>query len=173
MASVLLDTKTVAVGTIYCIGKNYEAHAKEMRNKLGLEFSDTAATQEPIVFSKPASSLIHSGESITIPRFRGKAISNEMHHELELVVLIGRRAVEVSEENAADYVAGFGVGLDMTLRDRQTEAKRNGQPWLLRKGSELQQSYPISSPCHCIRLAKWQSNSKKTGSACNLAIRVR
>ncbi|RFM23022.1 MAG: FAA hydrolase family protein [Candidatus Thermochlorobacter aerophilum] len=134
MASVLLDTKTVAVGTIYCIGKNYEAHAKEMRNKLGLEFSDTAATQEPIVFSKPASSLIHSGESITIPRFRGKAISNEMHHELELVVLIGRRAVEVSEENAADYVAGFGVGLDMTLRDRQTEAKRNGQPWLLSKG---------------------------------------
>ncbi len=134
MASVLLDTKTVTVGTIYCIGKNYEAHAKEMRNKLGLDFSDTAATQEPIVFSKPASSLIHSGESITVPRFRGKAISNEVHHELELVVLIGRQAVEVSEANAADYVAGFGVGLDMTLRDRQTEAKKNGQPWLLSKG---------------------------------------
>ncbi len=134
MASVSLEAKTFTVGTIYCVGKNYEAHAKEMRDKLGLNFPDTTAAQEPIVFSKPASALIHSGESIAIPHFRGKAISSEMHHELELVVLVGQRAVQVSEERAADYVAGFGIGLDMTLRDRQTEAKKNGQPWLLSKG---------------------------------------
>jgi 2-keto-4-pentenoate hydratase/2-oxohepta-3-ene-1,7-dioic acid hydratase in catechol pathway len=134
MASVSLESKTIAVGTIYCVGKNYEAHAKEMRDKLGLNFPDTAAVQEPIIFSKPASALIQSGENIAMPHFKGEPISSEMHHELELVVLIGRRAIEVSEANAADYVAGFGVGLDMTLRDRQTQAKKNGQPWLLSKG---------------------------------------
>lgn len=133
MNSVLLNGKTIPVGTIYCVGKNYEAHAKEMREKLGLNFPDAPA-EAPILFSKPAISLAQSGESLSIPRFKGKPISNEMHHELELVVLIGKHAIAISETEAADYVAGFGVGLDMTLRDRQTEAKKNGQPWLVSKG---------------------------------------
>lgn len=133
MTSVLLHRKPIAVGTIYCVGKNYEAHAKEMREKLGLNFPDAPA-EAPILFSKPAVSLAQPGESLSIPRFKGKPISNEMHHELELVVLIGKRAIEIDENEAADYVAGFGVGLDMTLRDRQTEAKKNGQPWLVSKG---------------------------------------
>lgn len=133
MTSVSLNSQTIAVGTIYCVGKNYEAHAKEMREKLGLNFPDAPA-EAPILFSKPAVSLAQPGESLSIPRFKGKPISNEMHHELELVVLIGKRAIEIGETEAADYVAGFGVGLDMTLRDRQTEAKKNGQPWLVSKG---------------------------------------
>ncbi|MFN3385764.1 MAG: fumarylacetoacetate hydrolase family protein [Candidatus Thermochlorobacter sp.] len=133
MNSVLLNGKTIPVGTIYCVGKNYEAHAKEMREKLGLNFSDVSL-EEPIIFSKPASSLVHSGAYIRIPHFKGQPISHDMHHELELVVLIGKRALEISEAEAADYVAGFAVGLDMTLRDLQTRAKQNGQPWLVSKG---------------------------------------
>lgn len=133
MSSVSLNGGTLTVSTIYCVGKNYEAHAKEMREKLGLNFAE-APLDEPILFSKPASSLVHSGACISIPQFKGQPISHDMHHELELVVLIGKRAIAISETEAADYVAGFGVGLDMTLRDRQTRAKQNGQPWLVSKG---------------------------------------
>ncbi|MCS7012537.1 MAG: fumarylacetoacetate hydrolase family protein [Chloroherpetonaceae bacterium] len=134
MATVFLGTTPIQVGTIFCVGKNYEAHAREMRERLGLGFPDKAPEQEPIVFSKPSSALIHSGECIKIPHFGGKPISNELHHELELVVLIGKQAVSLSEQEADACIAGFGVGLDMTLRDRQTEAKKNGQPWLIAKG---------------------------------------
>lgn len=134
MATVFLGNTPIQVGTIFCVGKNYEAHAKEMREKLGLNLPDTAAEEEPILFSKPASALIHSGEYVSVPYFKGKPIGSELHHELELVVLIGKPAEAVRESDAEAYIAGFGVGLDMTLRDRQTAAKKHGQPWLVSKG---------------------------------------
>ncbi len=133
MSIVHLDNSEVQVSTIYCIGKNYDAHAKEMREKLG-DKSPSEKPAEPMVFSKPASSLIQSGEAIEFPKLYGKSLSSEMHHEVELVALIGKDAINVSSNDAEKYVAGFGVGLDMTLRDKQQEAKKNGAPWLVSKG---------------------------------------
>jgi fumarylpyruvate hydrolase len=133
MSIVYLDGAEIPVGTIYCIGKNYDAHAKEMREKLG-DKTATEKSAEPIVFSKPASSLIQSGKTIVFPTVYGRSLSSEMHHEVELVALIGIDATNVQIDGAEKHVAGFGIGLDMTLRDKQQEAKKNGTPWLVSKG---------------------------------------
>lgn len=134
MASVTLGKDQVSVGSIYCIGKNYEAHAHEMRQ---WEKSSNAPVQPqllPIVFSKPASSLIHSGGKIQVSSFNGQQIGTALHYETEFVILIGKHACQVPEEAALEYVSGYGIGLDMTLRDLQLEAKKQGNPWLVSKG---------------------------------------
>lgn len=153
MPVISLHSVSVAVGTIYCIGKNYADHAEEMarlenlrpesRPKENLQADarpsvhiDAAAGEaaEPMVFSKPASSLIYSGGRIEIPRLNGKNISEALHYETELVVAIGRTAEYVSPAESLGVVSGYAVGLDMTLRDRQSAAKRSGHPWLISKG---------------------------------------
>lgn len=131
MSAIQLGNQILSVGSIYCIGKNYDAHAKEMAAMIQL---DATKTEEPIVFSKPAASLIHSGGTIQIPTYNGKPISNEMHHEVELVLVVGKNAQNVSEEEAGKIISGFGIGLDMTLRDVQSAAKKSGNPWLVSKG---------------------------------------
>jgi 2-keto-4-pentenoate hydratase/2-oxohepta-3-ene-1,7-dioic acid hydratase in catechol pathway len=131
MSFVQLGSETLSIGTIYCIGKNYETHAKEMEKLIQLDATPTAT---PIVFSKPASSLIQSGGAIQIPIYNGKPISNDLHHETELVLVIGTDAEKISEAESASVIAGFGIGLDMTLRDVQSEAKKGGNPWLVSKG---------------------------------------
>jgi 2-keto-4-pentenoate hydratase/2-oxohepta-3-ene-1,7-dioic acid hydratase in catechol pathway len=134
MATVTLGKDQVSVGTIYCIGKNYEAHAHEMRQ---WEHSPNVPIQyqsEPIVFSKPASSLIHSGGKIQVSTFNGQPIGTALHYETEFVIFIGKHACQVPAESALNYVSGYGIGLDMTLRDVQTEAKKSGNPWLVCKG---------------------------------------
>ncbi len=131
MSSIHLGSETASIGTIYCIGKNYDAHAKEMEKMIQL---DSTPTETPIVFSKPAASLIASGETIQIPIYNGKPISNDLHHETELVLVVGKDAENVSEQDAASVISGFGIGLDMTLRDVQSDAKKAGNPWLVSKG---------------------------------------
>lgn len=111
-----------------CIGKNYEKHAREM---------GSAVPSDPVIFMKPSTALVRSGGVVQIPR-----VSKDMHHELELVVVIGRTARDVSEAQAMDYVLGYAVGLDMTLRDLQSVAKKNGEPWAIAKGFDT--SAPIS-----------------------------
>jgi len=118
----------LSVGKILCLGRNYPAHAKEMK-------ADTPST--PVVFLKPSTALIGSGETVIIPKF-----SHEVHHEVELVVVIGRRARSISAEMAMNHVAGYAVGLDMTLRDVQAEAKSKGLPWSVAKGFDT--SAPVS-----------------------------
>jgi 2-keto-4-pentenoate hydratase/2-oxohepta-3-ene-1,7-dioic acid hydratase in catechol pathway len=97
------DGYQLEVGTMYCIGKNYAKHAAEMGG---------AVPKEPVVFLKPPAAYIPDGAEIIIPDF-----SNNVHHEVELVVAIGKDATDVSKENALDYVAGYAVGIDVTLRD--------------------------------------------------------
>ncbi|NEX13150.1 MAG: FAA hydrolase family protein [Prosthecochloris sp.] len=122
--------------SIYCVGKNYQLHAEEMlrweseEEEIGKK---AEKPEEPIIFLKPSSSL-SSNKKTSIPLYRGKPISNNMHYEAELVVLIGRDADNVTEENALSCVAGYGIGLDMTLRDVQMDAKGRGEPWLKSKG---------------------------------------
>jgi 5-carboxymethyl-2-hydroxymuconate isomerase len=114
------SNEPITVGKILCIGRNYVAHAREMKS---------GVDETPVFFLKPASALIHDGGTILIP-----PISNDVHHEVELTVLIGKDGKSISKANALSHVAGYGVGLDMTLRDVQAKAKEKGLPWTLAKG---------------------------------------
>ncbi|HCD53536.1 MAG TPA: fumarylacetoacetate hydrolase family protein [Balneolaceae bacterium] len=115
--------------SVFCVGRNYSEHAKEM----GHNVSD-----EPIIFLKPISALCDSGSIIELP-----AKSNEVHHEAELVVAIGKSGKNIPENNASTYVAGFGIGIDFTARDLQKVAKQNGNPWSVAKGFD--QFAPVST----------------------------
>lgn len=110
---------TLPVGVIYCIGRNYLEHAKEMGN---------AVHSDPVVFIKPPSAHTISGSKVAIPNY-----SNLMHHEVELVVVVGKDCNSVNSQEAIDYVSGYGVGIDFTLRDIQSKAKESGLPWATAK----------------------------------------
>ena len=120
--------RTVTVGKMLCLGRNYVAHAAEM----GAE-----VPRVPVVFMKPSTALPADQGRIRFPAF-----ARELHHEVELVVLIGATARDVRAEEAMAHVAGYGVGLDMTLRDLQAEAKKGGLPWTVAKGFD--DSAPVS-----------------------------
>ena len=107
-------------GKLLCIGRNYAAHAAELGN---------AVPTEPMVFLKPASALVESRSDIVLP-----PQSNDVHHEVELVCLIGERGKDIPESQALRHVAGYAVGLDMTARDLQQKAKDKGHPWSVAKG---------------------------------------
>jgi 2-keto-4-pentenoate hydratase/2-oxohepta-3-ene-1,7-dioic acid hydratase in catechol pathway len=123
------DGESLPVGKILCLGRNYPEHIKEMK-------AETAAT--PVVFIKPSTALVDSGEWVVIP-----PISSDVHHEVELVVVIGRDGHGIPVEKAMEHVAGYAVGLDMTLRDVQAEAKKRGLPWSVAKGFDT--SAPLSA----------------------------
>lgn len=107
------------INKIVCVGRNYADHAKELGNEI---------PEKPVLFLKPASAVIYSGEKIIHPSF-----SNEMHHECELILLIGNDIKNCNKEEAENSIAGYGIGLDMTLRDVQNELKKKGNPWTLAK----------------------------------------
>lgn len=109
----------VPIGKIVCVGRNYAAHAKELGNEVP-EF--------PVIFLKAASNVIYSGEAVIHPKY-----SNNLHHEVELVLYIGDTIKNVNEEEAEKAIYGYAVGLDMTLRDLQFEFMKKGDPWTLAK----------------------------------------
>jgi 5-carboxymethyl-2-hydroxymuconate isomerase len=113
------SSEKISIGKIVCVGRNYSAHAKELGNEV---------PKFPIIFLKPASNLIFSGENIIHPPY-----SNEMHHEVELVLLIGKTTKNADNIQAEQAIKGYTVGLDMTLRDIQNELKAKGHPWTLAK----------------------------------------
>lgn len=108
------------VGTIFCIGRNYAEHAAELGNPV---------PASPIVFLKPRSAISFDGTSIVLPRS-----STQVQHEVEIVIAIGSAVKMVSEENALSVIAGYAVGIDVTARDTQNEAKKQGHPWTFAKG---------------------------------------
>lgn len=105
---------------IVCIGRNYVAHIRELQNEV---------PDSPVVFLKPPSSIIRSGEQIVIP-----PASNDVHHEVELVAEIGVKCRNVHVEEAMSVVRAYAVGLDLTARDIQSVAKKKGLPWTVAKG---------------------------------------
>lgn len=107
------------ISNIYCIGRNYSQHAVELGNNL---------EAEPVVFSKPNTSLILDNH-IHLPAF-----SNNIHYETELVIRIAQAAFAIPEDRAASYYDSVAVGLDLTARDLQTHLKTKQLPWLLAKG---------------------------------------
>jgi len=120
--------KEFRINNIFCVGKNYADHAKEMGGEV---------PKEPIIFLKPTSAIICDGENIVLPK-----MSTNVHHEVEMTVLIGKRGKDIPLSEAMKHVAGYGVGLDMTMRDKQIEAKKGGNPWSIAKGFDT--SAPLS-----------------------------
>ena len=115
-----LDPLGISAGTVFCVGRNYAAHAKELGNSV---------PTEPVVFLKPASALMHSGGAIIKP-----SASNRVDHEVEVVVALARGGRNISVEQALDCVAGYAVGIDVTARDLQEVAKKKALPWAVSKG---------------------------------------
>ena len=119
---------TFTVGKIVCLGQNYLDHIRELGNKV---------PDRAVIFCKPSSSLLADGGVIEIPEY-----SNDCHHELELALLVGKTGKQIQEGTALSYLAGYGVALDLTLRDIQSEQKSRGLPWEIAKGFDT--SCPIS-----------------------------
>ncbi|MBI3258054.1 MAG: fumarylacetoacetate hydrolase family protein [Ignavibacteriae bacterium] len=126
---IFTDDTELPVGTMYCIGRNFSAHAKEM----GAELPESA-----LVFIKPPTAFVPNQTAISIP-----SISKNMHHEVEMVVIIGKECSNITASSALEYVAGYAVGIDLTLRDVQALAKQRGEPWAIAKG--FAGSAPIST----------------------------
>lgn len=103
------------VGKIVCIGRNYLDHIRELNN---------VVPETPILFMKPATALFPLDAPIRLPEGRG-----ECHHEVELAVLVGQTLCHADAAMARQAVAGYGVALDLTLRDLQNELKKKGHPW--------------------------------------------
>ena len=120
------------VRRIYCIGRNYEKHVAEM----GYDVKRS----KPFYFAKPADTIVLSGGEVRYP-----PRTEDFHHEIELVVAIGQGGRDIPVESALDYVYGYAVGIDLTRRDLQRDAKDKARPWETAKGFD--QSAPIS-PIH-------------------------
>jgi 5-carboxymethyl-2-hydroxymuconate isomerase len=115
-------TNNSTFGKILCLGKNYLAHAEEMQDILH-------DVEKPLIFLKPSSSVVLEPSPIILPSY-----SNEIHHEIELAVEIGKSGKNISITKADDFIAGYRISLDLTARDIQREAKKMGWPWVIAKG---------------------------------------
>ena len=104
---------------IFCIGRNYSEHAKELGN---------AVPENPVVFSKPDTALLKNGEPFYHPDF-----SNDVHHEIELVIRINKMGKKIQPKFARNYFNEIGLGIDFTARDIQQQLKEKGLPWELAK----------------------------------------
>ena len=129
IAFTLNDGNTIPVGTFYCIGRNYAAHAREMGAEL---------PTSPLVFLKPPSAYLPFEHAV----LRRPEYSQEMHHEVEIAIVIGKDIPLDCTSGFEQYIAGYGIALDLTLRDIQKKAKEKGEPWALSKG--FRHSAPVS-----------------------------
>lgn len=112
------------VNRVYCVGRNYEDHAKEM---------GFTGREPPFFFLKPANAIVvvNAGETGSIPY---PTLTKNFHHEIELVVAIGAGGKNIQAADAAKHIFGYAVGLDMTRRDLQSDMKKQGRPWCIGKG---------------------------------------
>ena len=117
------------VRRVYCVGRNYAAHAREMGHDPDRE--------PPFFFDKPADALVPNGGEVPYP-----PMTSDLHHEIELVVALGKGGAEIPEQRALEHVFGYAVGIDLTRRDLQAEAKKLARPWDMAKGFD--HSAPIS-----------------------------
>lgn len=122
------DTRRFPVNRIYCVGRNYADHAREMGHDPDRE--------PPFFFMKPATSIVTDGKDMQYP-----SLTQDLHHEIEMVVAIGIGGSNISPADALKHVWGYGVGLDMTRRDLQGEAKKMGRPW------DTGKAFDESAPC--------------------------
>ncbi|MGH8147467.1 MAG: fumarylacetoacetate hydrolase family protein [Rhodanobacteraceae bacterium] len=119
------------VHRIYCIGRNYAEHAKEMG-------AQAVSRANPVFFMKPADAVVAEGGDIPYP-----SVTHELHHEVEMVVGLQRGGRNIDAAQASGCVFGYGVGLDLTRRDLQAAMKAKGLPWDVAKGFDA--SAPVSA----------------------------
>jgi fumarylpyruvate hydrolase len=119
------------VHRIYCVGRNYVEHAIEM---------GFSGRESPFFFMKPADAVVPVAEG-AVGRMHYPGLTQNLHHEVELVVAIGTGGRNIPAATALDHVWGYAVGLDMTRRDLQNDAKKQGRPWCIGKGFD--ESAPI------------------------------
>ena len=118
------STDLFPVHRIYCVGRNYEEHAKEM---------GFSGREPPFFFAKPADAVLPVPNG-SAGEFPYPGLTSNLHHELEWVVAIGKRGRDIAAADASSYIWGYAVGLDMTRRDLQGEMKKQGRPWEIGKG---------------------------------------
>ena len=119
------------VRRVFCVGRNYAAHAREMGSDPNRE--------PPFFFTKPADAVVPASGAVPYP-----PLTDDLHHEIELVVALGAGGSNVDADRALDLVWGYGVGLDLTRRDLQAVAKDAGRPWDMAKG------FDASAPCSAL-----------------------
>ena len=119
------------VHRIYCVGRNYEEHAKEM---------GFTGREPPFFFMKPADAIVVAPPGATTP-LPYPSLTTNLHHEIELVVAIGKGGKNIAAADALSHIYGYAVGLDMTRRDLQNDMKKQGRPWSIGKGFDY--SAPI------------------------------
>jgi fumarylpyruvate hydrolase len=133
LASVAISGQAARfpVHRIYCVGRNYEDHAKEMGH---------TGREPPFFFMKPADAVLaaHAGETVSMPY---PTLTANLHHEVELVVAIGTGGSNILAADAHRHIYGYAVGLDMTRRDLQNDMKKQGRPWCI--GKAFEHSAPI------------------------------
>jgi fumarylpyruvate hydrolase len=129
--AIVGDDKRFPVRRVYCVGRNYVEHAQEM---------GFTGREPPFFFLKPADAVVSAeiGQTISMPY---PSLTKNLHHEVELVVAIGEGGKNIAASDAAKHIFGYAVGLDMTRRDLQGEAKKQGRPWEI--GKAFDQSAPI------------------------------
>ena len=137
------------VNAIYCVARNYADHAREM--------GQDPDREPPFFFMKPANALLHDQDNFNYP-----VHSNNVHHEVEMVVALQSGGRNISADEAQQHIYGYGVGLDMTCRDIQSEAKKAGRPW------ETAKAFPGSAPCSEIVPAEICGHP----TACDISLRV-
>jgi len=126
--AIIGSDRMFPVRRIYCVGRNYIEHIREMK--------EADERDPPFFFQKPADAIVPDGGVISYPM-----LTADFQHEIELVVAIGRGGRTVAVDSAAELIFGYAVGLDMTRRDRQREARERSLPW------EIGKSFDQSAPC--------------------------
>ena len=130
------------VRRIFCVGRNYAAHAREMGHDPDRE--------PPFFFTKPADAILTGGADMPYP-----PATKDLHHEVELVVAIGTGGANIPVEQAKSHIWGYAAGLDMTRRDVQGEAKKLGRPWDMGKGFD--HAAPIGDIVRAAELGKYDA----------------
>jgi len=131
---IIDSTQRFPVGRIFCVGRNYADHAREMGHDPNRE--------PPFFFMKPPSAVLADGRDMPYPPH-----SSDLHHEVEMIVAIGVGGSDIPVDKALAHALGYGVGLDMTCRDVQNVAKKLSRPW------ETSKAFDHSAPCSALRLA--------------------
>ena len=119
------------VRRIYCVGRNYAAHVREM----GGDERD-----QPVFFQKPRDAIVQNGSTVPYP-----ALTEDLQYEIELVLAVGRGGMNISHRAAAEHVYGYAAGIDLTRRDLQLQAKKEGSPW------DIAKAFDRSAPITAIR----------------------
>ena len=126
-------TKMFPVRRIWCVGRNYLEHIKEMGQD---------EREPPFFFAKPADAIVHDGGTVPYP-----PLTNDLHHEVEMVVALKSGGRNIPKDKALDCVWGYGVGIDLTRRDLQIASRNIKRPW------EIGKAFDGSAPCGALRPA--------------------